>query len=199
VDRFYIERFLQENSGDIKGKCLDVRTDEYAFRFGGANAAVVDVLDIDTENSRATVYADLQRADCIPDNTYDCFILTQTIHLIPDYMACIREAYRILKLGGVLLATVPALSRLDVTAGSEKDYWRMTAAGAAVAFGAVFGKVNIDVRGHGNIKAGTAFWHGLAQEEMSREDLDHEDPYFHILVTIRAEKASGTKRRLDST
>ena len=188
IDRFYIEGFLEQNSADIKGTCLEILDDNMTRRFGGDRVDRSDVLDIDADNRRANVVTDLQNASCVPDNTYDCFIMTQTVHVIPDFTACIREAYRMLKPGGILLATVPCISRCDVAATFESDYWRMTPAGAKETFGKVFGPDNISVRGYGNVKVGLAFWTGLGQADLSADDFNHYDANFPVLVSIRAVK-----------
>lgn len=68
------------------------------------------VLDIDESNPRATIVADLAAARGIDPDQFDCFILIQTLQCVPDPVAAIRHAYRILRRGGVLLASVPGLS-----------------------------------------------------------------------------------------
>jgi len=196
VDRYYVESFLRLNSMDIRGRCIELLNDNYIRRFGGDKVTHKDVLDINPENKRATVVTDLQDAATIPNNTYDCFILTQTLHLIPDFIRAIREARRILKPGGIILATVPAISRIDNSATVERDYWRFTKAGAQAAFERVFEKCQFDVQSFGNVKTGTAFWQGLAQEEMSPEDFEFNDPDFPVIITIRAVKPHRTNKGL---
>src|SRR5205085_3355186 len=58
IDRYYIERFLAgpEARGanpDIHGRVLEIKEDLYASRFG--DPSEVEVLDIDTENPKATI------------------------------------------------------------------------------------------------------------------------------------------------
>src|SRR5262249_43672779 len=111
IDRHYIETFLDSRREDIGGRLLEGEDPGYTEIFGGDAVTVMDVLDIDSTNQRATIVADLSRADGIPSNRYDCFILVQTLHIIYDVKAALAHAYRILKAGGVLLCTVPAVSR----------------------------------------------------------------------------------------
>jgi len=193
IDRYYIEKFLKAHAGDIKNRCLEMLDASYTKNYGGDNVTASDVLDIDASNTSATVVSDLQNAGCIKDNTYDCFICTQTLHLISDFGACISEIYRILNDGGVLLATVPCLSRCDIAAGGENDLWRMTPAGAKYAFGKVFGEENIEIFIYGNVKTGMAFWEGLAQEDLDEKDFDYVDVDFPVLVGIRAVKGKYRK------
>ena len=47
VDRRYIESFLSDNAGHIKGRVLEVADNAYTMRYGGARVVSSDVLDID--------------------------------------------------------------------------------------------------------------------------------------------------------
>ena len=66
VDRFYIERFLQQHASDIAGRVLEVRDDAYTRKFGGANVTRADVLHPTPDNEKATIVADLTAADHVP-------------------------------------------------------------------------------------------------------------------------------------
>jgi SAM-dependent methyltransferase len=186
IDRYYIERFLERESFAIRGTCLEVGDNEYTYRYGGDRVSGSDVLDIDASNSRATIHGDLRRLVEVVDGGYDCVILTQVLQFVDDREAAVRECRRILKTDGVLLATVPAMSRLDM---ANEDYWRFTAAGARHLFTGIFGEGEVAVEAHGNALAGLAFWLGLAQEDLSPGELDLDDPDFPCLVTVRAAKA----------
>jgi hypothetical protein len=48
----------------------------------------------------------------------------------------------------------------------------------------------VDVRAHGNVLASVAFLVGMAAEELSARELDRVDPFFPLLVTVRATKAA---------
>src|SRR5262249_10442558 len=111
IDRHYIEAFLQQHVSDVAGAVLEVNDDDYTREFGGNRITRSDVTDIEPTNRRATIVADLRSAPAIPSNTYDCVILTQTLHVIFDAKAVLREVARIMRPGGVLLATLPFASR----------------------------------------------------------------------------------------
>ena len=192
VDRYYIEDFLATHQEDIRGRTLEVLNDELSTRFGKDRVVSSDVIDIDPGNSLATVVADLRAARSIADDTYDCFVLTQTLNLIDDMPAAVREACRILKPGGVLLATVPCVSRRVIEYGEEGDYWRVLPAAAVQLFGTVFGRANVTVRARGNLIATTAFLHGLACEDVEPHELAADDDVYPLLVTVRAVKP-GTR------
>ena len=180
LDRHYIEGFLAEHRADIRGRVLEVRDSGYTDRFGSA-VERRDVLDVDPTNPRATIVADLADPAQLPAEAFDCFILTQTLHLIYDLSAAVRGCHKLLRPGGVLLVTGPVVSRVR-----NVDFWRFTPASLSRLLEATFGQVT--VRAHGNILAATAFLSGMAKEEVPTRLLDREDPSFPVIVTARAVK-----------
>ena len=187
VDRFYIEAFLAEHRRDIRGRVLEVKDDTYTRRFG-TDLQAPEVLDIDPGNPRATLIADLSAADVIPDDRFDCFILTQTLQLILDTEAALHHAHRMLRPGGVLLATVPAVSRIVPENGLNTDYWRFTAASCTALFERAFGSGQVQVRSYGNVTSAIAFLAGAVQEDLSRRQLEAVDSYFPVVIAVRAAK-----------
>ena len=188
VDRYYIERFLDAHRADITGRVLEVKSDDYARRFGTA-VAHIDVLDIDSTNTGATIVADLAAADAVPDEAFDCFVLTQTLQYIFDVGAALRHAARILRPGGVLLATVPSVTRLSVEIADLVDYWRFTEASCIELVRREFGDPAPLVQSFGNVLTCTALLAGLAAEELPRSRLELDDPAFPLVVAVRAVKA----------
>lgn len=188
VDRYYIERFMAAHRDDIHGRVLEIKEPLYTERLGN-NVTQADVLDIDANNAKATFVCDLAAADVVPANTFDCFVLTQTLQMLYDLRAAVFHSHRMLKRGGVLLVTVPVTSRIIPGYGLDADYWRFTAASCRRLFGDAFGESNIEVRPHGNVLSSIAFLAGMAAEELSPEDLDMTDPYHPLIISVRAVKA----------
>ena len=186
VDRYYIERFLEEYRRDIAGRTLEVADSEYTNRYG-AGVTQSDIVDIDPSNKDATLVADLSIADQIPQSVFDCFILTQTLQFIYDIDAVIRNAHQLLKPGGVLLMTVPAMSRIDPEA--SEDCWRFTSASCSRLFAETFGAKNTTVRSYGSLPTCIGFLQGMACEELSHKELAKNDPAFPLLIAVRAVKA----------
>lgn len=186
IDRYYIKKFLSGNKNFIKGHCLEILNGDYLRKFGEDRVIKIDVLDIDKENKKANIICDLRDAFIIPDNTYNCIVLTQTIHFIDDFDAVISECFRILKPGGAVLATLPSLSRLDPVAGIDNDYWRFTKNSARYIFSKKFN--NVDIVSFGNLLAGVNFLMGISKEEMRQKDLDYVDESFSCLIGVRAIK-----------
>ncbi len=186
IDRYYIERFLDECRGDIRGRVLEVKNSDYTQRFG-TGVMHSDVLDIDPANPHATIVVDLAAADCIPADTFDSIILTQTLQYIYRPNAAIAQACRILRPGGVLLMTVPGIIKMDPNFVGT-DYWRFTADSCAALTGEVFGAKQIRVRTYGNVLTAIAFLTGLAHEELSPRELDSADPAYPVVIAVRAVK-----------
>lgn len=187
VDRHYIRSFLAEHRADIHGSVLEVRDSRYTNDFG-SEVTRADVLDIDGANPNATIVADLAAAGCIPSETFDCFILTQTLQFIFDVRTAITHTHRVLRSGGVLLCTVPAVSRIN-RGYIDSEHWRFTSASCRRLFGECFGADRITVRDYGNVLTGISLLAGIAAEELSSAELATHDEYFPTLVAIRAVKA----------
>lgn len=189
IDRHYIEGFLERNAGDVAGHVLEARDDAYTRRFGGDRVVRSDVLHPLPGNPEATIIADLTDAPGIPDDTFDCIILTQVLPFILDVQAAVRTLHRILRPGGVVLATVPGISqiiRYDMDAWG--DYWRFTSLSARRLFEDAFPRGDVQVETHGNVLAATAFLYGLSNSELRPEELRHFDPHYEVLITVRAVK-----------
>jgi SAM-dependent methyltransferase len=190
IDRYYIEDFLNDNKADIRGRVLEIKDSTYSRRFG-SGVTRFEVLDIDASNPEATMLADLSKADDIPSDAFDCFILTQTLQLIFDVRSTIQNAYRLLRPNGVLLVTVPSLSRIVTDA--PEDFWRFTPDSCARLFGDVFGAENVALKSYGNVLACCAFLQGMAHEELPGPNLSKHDDLFPLIVSVRAVKRASDR------
>jgi SAM-dependent methyltransferase len=189
VDRRYIESFLAEHRGDIKGRVLEVGDSRYTDLYR-EQVTQGDIIDVDTSNKNATIVADLSAPDPPSDPTFDCFLLIQTLQYVYDVAAAVRGAHRLLRQGGVVLATVPTVSRIARSSGVDADYWRFTSASTRRLFEDVFGVDRVEVWAYGNVLAGVAFLMGLAAEELKENELDERDEFFPVLVAVRAVKSA---------
>ena len=188
IDRYYVESFLARHANDIHGHVLEVGDDSYMCRFGGDRVLNKDILHVAEGNPAATIVADLAHADHIPSNLFDCIILTQTLHLVYHVDEALQTLLRILKPGGVLLATFPGISQISIDEWSESWYWAFTLHSAQRMFEKIFPASNLEIQSHGNVLSATAFLYGLAVDELDQEELDHSDPHYQTLLTVRAVK-----------
>ena len=188
IDRWYIERFLEAHRADIRGRALEVKDDGYVRRFG-SDVDHVDVLDVDPANARATVRADLETGDGLPEERYDCFVLTQTLQYVRDPAAAVRHAHGLLAPGGVLLVSVPSITRMTLGEPGLVDYWRFTEASCRALFADVFGADRVAVETYGNLAASAAFLAGYALEELGAAERDRADERYPLIVCVRATRA----------
>jgi len=187
IDRVYIEQFLTTHGADVRGSCLEVLNADYTHRFGGSRVASSDVLDIDTANPLATVFADLDEPDSLPAELFDCIIFTQTLHLVPDMRTAVANIWRALAAGGVLLLTVPAIGRHDARKSFHHDRWRVTKTGVEWLLAEVT-DAPVDVTTYGNVLSCVAFLYGMAAEELRPEELQVFDREFPLIVAARVAK-----------
>jgi glycosyltransferase involved in cell wall biosynthesis len=188
IDRYYIEGFLNNQASDIQGRVLEIGDNSYTQEFGGSRVTQSDILHVSDTNPNATIVGDLSNADYIPSDTFDCLILTQTLHLILEVEDAIKTIHRILKPGGVALITVPGISQISVDEWKDYWCWSFTRISAQRLFEKVFLSENIKVETYGNVLVAIAFLQGLAAEELSKQELDFKDPSYQVLLTVRVTK-----------
>ena len=104
--------------------------------------------------------------------------------------AVVAECHRILRSDGVLLVTLPCVSRVCLEYGDRGDFWRVTVAGARELFSRSFSEADLEIHGRGNVLVGAAFLYGLACHELEEAEFGVDDPYNPLLVTVRAKKVS---------
>lgn len=191
VDRYYIEKFLSEQRGAIRGQVLEVSENTYTKKYGGDQVTFSDVLHYDNPAAPVTIVGDLTNAPHIPSNTFDCLIITQTLMMIYDYNAAIETLHRILKPGGSVLCTVPGLSQIADPPWRSTWHWGFTQSSAERMFGDVFGRETVKVEVYGNVLSTISFLQGLAAEELTRAELELRDPDYQMLIAIKATKAAA--------
>lgn len=188
VDRYYIENFLAKNAALIRGRVLEIGDNDYTLRFGGDKVTQSDVLHVEENNPKATFVGDLSDAPHLPDNAFDCIVLTQTLHLIYRHVEALRTCFRILKPGGSLLLTVPGITHIDQ--GEWRDYWFWAYTQAAIKkmLSEVFPVDRIETETFGNVLVATAFLYGMGLPEMKKEEVEAHDPHYQVIITAKAIK-----------
>lgn len=189
IDRYYIEGFLEREAASIRGRVLEIGDNAYSLQYGGSHLTQSDILHIDASNPKATFVGDLSDAPQVPDNTFDCLVLTQTLHLIYDFQGALRTCHRILKPGGTLLLTAPGLTPIDRGEWGETWYWAFTDKALRRLLAETFPGGQVALASFGNVRVATAYLYGLGLPEISRESLDYYDPQFQVINAVRAVKA----------
>lgn len=190
VERYYMETFLESHSSDIKGRVLEMGDPGYTTKFGGDKVSQSDVLNYVEGNPQATIVADLTNASNIPNNSFDCIIITQTLQMIYDIQAAVETLYRITKPGGVVLVTSHGITRVARREGIDSwgEYWHFTSQSKKHLFEQLFSAENVSVQTYGNVLSTISSLHGLSATELEKDELDHCDPNYELIVTVRAQK-----------
>jgi glycosyltransferase involved in cell wall biosynthesis/SAM-dependent methyltransferase len=194
VDRRYIEDFLSRNAQDLRGRVLEIADNTYTARYGGDCLTRSDILDIDPSNPLATLVGDLAEGHNLPSEAFDCIVLTQTLQFVFDVHKAVATLHRMLKPGGVLLATVPGVSSIDRGEWGASWYWSLSPGALSRLLGGKFGEANVSVTSYGNVLAAVAFLHGLAESELRPTELDADDPRYPVIVAARAVKRYETEK-----
>jgi SAM-dependent methyltransferase len=188
IDRIYVERFVGSHSGDIRGRVLEIAAPDYTSRFG-SGVTHVDILMAKEGNPLATIVGDLADAPHIPDGAFDCAIVTQTLQFIYDVRAALATLERVLAPGGVLLATVPGLTKISPPEDAEfGEWWHFTGKSVRRLAVETFGPGNVEVETFGNVLTASGFLYGLAAADLSEEELAFHDPLYEVVIGLRAAK-----------
>jgi len=195
IERYYIERFLDQHRADIKGRALEFGNTFYLDKFGGNAVTRKDVFSY-VPAPGVTMIGDLAGAEPLPEGLFDCIVCTQTIQMIYEVRPALRRLRAMLKPGGVLLLTSHGISKvgryLDRDGWSE--YWHITRQAAHSLFDEIFAGDDVGIRGYGNVLAAMCALHGLASEELRPEELDHSDRDFDVIIGVRAVRATDGGR-----
>jgi SAM-dependent methyltransferase len=188
IDRYYIEKFLCSHSEDIRGHVLEIGDDRYTRKFGGDTVTEIDVLHVVEGTPQATIVADLTRDYHIPSKTFDCIIIPLTLQMIYDVRSALQNLFRILKPGGVLLATSHGITKISREEGVDPwgEYWHFTIQSMQRLFQEFFPASHVKAQVYGNVFAAIASLHGISAEELKQEELNYHDPDYEVIIAVRA-------------
>lgn len=188
IDRYYIESFLEKNKIDIHGRVLEIGDNEYTLRFGESRVNQSDILHIDESNSKATFIGDLSNVPQIPSDSFDCIVLTQTLHFIYDFKGALQTCHRILKPGGSLLLTVPGISHIDQGVWKEYWLWAFTDKSMRRLMNEFFKPDEVEIQTYGNVYVASSFLYGVGLPEFNKKYLNQHDPSYQVIVSVKAVK-----------
>jgi len=198
VVRHYWHQFLESHRADIRGRCLEIGTTDTVRTYGRDAVTSADALDLTRHSDEVTVLADLARADEVPGGTYDCFINQFTMHLIYDVEAALYHSVRLLAPGGVLLMNFSCVDYcfprgLDMGTGRRLFvFWGFT----PIMVENMLRRASLDdadfqIIVRGNLFARVAYQMNMPSEELSRAELETDDPGHPVLVCVRVVKPAG--------
>ena len=188
VDRYYIEKFLSNESLSIRGNVLEIAETLYTKKFASHNYKA-NALQLDKVTGKNDIKGNLVTGEGLLDEQFDCVILTQTLPFIFDFRSAINNLRKTLKPGGVILATlsgISQISRFDMDRWG--DYWRFTGLSARKVFEETFALENIFVHEYGNALVATAFIQGIVVEQLKKDELDYYDRDYPVSICVKAIK-----------
>jgi SAM-dependent methyltransferase len=145
-------------------------------------------------SAAVTRVRDLVAAGTVPDDTFDCVILDQALHLTDDVPAALANSRRGLRADGVLLLSVPGTAG-PVHGETGAGMWHrgFTELSVRRLLGECFRPDAFTVAAHGNVLTATALLQGLAADELSDEELSFDDPQFPVIIVARARKVGDER------
>lgn len=187
VDRYYIEKFLDDSKELISGDVMEVGDDHYTRQFGGNQVKKGIVLNVEKKEGAHT--CNFETGEGVIDEMGDVLICTQVLQFIYELKQAVNSVYRILRVGGVALVTVPGIKSLDwPDKVSWGEYWSFTEDSVHRLFAEEFGNENIEVNTYGNVKTTMAYLYGIPLEELSLYDMEFNDKCFPFIITVIAKK-----------
>jgi SAM-dependent methyltransferase len=198
VVRWYWARFLERHRGDIRGRALEIGTTETLKQFGGSSLERAEALDLDRHSPEVAIVADLSRADHVPGEQYDCFLNQFTMCSIYDVEAAMYHSIRLLKPGGVLLVNFWSVDYyfyrgLDMGTGGVMymHHWFTPIQVHDLMARAGLGEKDYTLTTYGNLLTRFAFLINMPTEELSRKELEFQDPAHPLLIAVRVVRPEG--------
>ena len=203
IDRYYIERHLEDAKHLIQGRLLEVAERRYSLQFGQSGSEHWVLAYHPTEHgqdqSRRVLQADLSRQETLPAAAYDCFICTQTLNSVYELKAAVQNIYHLLAPGGAVVGTVPGVSQITrYDAERWGDYWRFTIQSVTRLLAEVFNQAGdeVQVQSYGNLVAAIGMFRCVALEDLPDPTiLDEPGADYPLVIGFVARKgpiASGT-------
>lgn len=189
IPRHYTRAFFSRYAEDIRGRVLEIGDDHCTREFGADRVRISDVLNHRPGVPGTTLVGDLVAGDTLPPATFDCAIVEQTLNFIYDVPAALASLHAALKPGGVLLVTVPGtISQLGPSELRHSWHWGFTAVSLRRLLRERFEPAQCHVQEFGNVLSSIALLQGLAAEELTPAELDHQDSLYPLLIAARAVK-----------
>jgi len=198
IVRYYWDKYLEKHRADIRGIALEIGTTHTIRRFGGLAVACAEAIDVSSHSPEVTVIADLSRAENIPSDRYDCFVIQFTMHLIYDSEAALYHAIRILKPGGALLINFSCVDYyfprgLDMGTGEPLFLYRwytpIQVENLLRSLDLRAEDYTLDI--YGNLFTRIAYQMNMPAEELTRRELQYVDAGHPLLICARVVKPAS--------
>lgn len=188
IDRFYMARFFSQHTDAFRGTAGEVADSTFLDKFGRDQISERFIIDIDPTNTDATMVADVSTPGSLPTARFDCLVIAQTLQYVANPEQAVEHCFEAVRPGGALFLVVPALTQHDAHEPLEGDYWRFWPAGVVHMLRRACPGAVHTVAGYGNLVTAIAFLQGLSAEELTDQELAHQDPRYPIVICARVDK-----------
>ena len=193
VIRYYWADFLEQQRADVTGHALEIGETATIRYYGAGRLTQADALDLSAHSPEVRIVADLARADHVPGEQYDCFVLQFTNNVIFDITSALYHAIRLLQAGqrvvDQLLVHRFLLPAMDLDMGTGAPlymHWFFTpiqVENLLHSLGLTTGDYTLKI--YGNLLAKTAFLMNLPVRELTAHERDTYDPGQPLLICAR--------------
>jgi SAM-dependent methyltransferase len=195
IVRHYWASFLERHRADVQGDALEIGEVSHLRAYGGDRLRTAAAIDVTAHSPDVTIVADLSRADHVPGERFDCFVIPFTMHILADVEAALYHAIRLLKPGGVLLVNFSCVdyqfpTGLDMATGTVLwVHWCFTPLQVHnVLRRAGLGDGDYTLEIYGNLLTRIAYQLNVPAEELTKGELEHRDPGHPVLVCVRGRR-----------
>lgn len=189
VDRYYIEKFLEEHKQLIKGEVLEIEDNTYSLKYGEERLIRSIVMDVGKDGEGIAFNGNLETGEGIRDEVADCFILTQTLMYLFDLKSAAHNIGRLLKKNGTALITCSRISQNSRRC--MDDYgccFNFNVDALRKMFEAEVGLEVAQAGSYGNVKTVMAHLGGLCREDLEVSDFEVNDKYYPLIVYVVVKK-----------
>lgn len=184
VGRYYVERFLRRNGYLINGRCLEFGDNRYRSLF--ARARSYEVISL-SAGPHVDYACDIHQPVGIPEAAFDSVICTQVLEHLAFPENALKNIFRFLKPGGILLLTAPFINNIHY---GPTDFRRFTPDGVRLIVEAAgFIIEELDYGGNSAVATGSLL--GMVAEDFLPEEMDRQDPVYPYNILVRARRPSA--------
>lgn len=182
IDRHYIEKFLEEHKGYVKGDILEIAETTYSERYGEDRIKNAYMLHVEGWGENA-IKGNLETGEGIGENQFDAAIITQTLMFIYDIQNAAQNIYKMLKPGGTALITVAGISQISrYDADKWGSYYGFHEDAIRRLFEPLFGEEKVEIVSYGNVKTAISLLYGLCCEDLAESDFEADDPDYPLII-----------------
>ncbi len=182
IDRYYIEKFLDDNRQSIWGETLEIAETTYSLKYGEERIKHAYMLHVNGWGENA-IKGNLETGEGLEDCRYDTLVITQTLMFTYDLYNAAENIYRTLRHGGTAFVTVAGISQISrYDADRWGSYYSFHKDALHRLFEPLFGQENVSVKSYGNVKTAIAMLYGLCCEDLVESDFAVYDKDYPVII-----------------